>query len=208
MNPNALILIEGIEQYPKEGYTFDTPDVWEPKTEAEKKWYGAWWGGNLRGVKDYPVDLGSDKLNAQIVYSPHDYGPTVYEQPWFKGNYDYNSLYKDAWHDNWLYITENGTAPLLVGEWGGFMRDPNLKWMTYFRQLIKKYHLSHTFWCFNSNSGDTGGLVKDDFITWDNEKYNFVKEVLWQQNGKFVGLDHKIPLGDNGITLSEAKNAY
>ena len=26
-----------------------------------------------------------------------------------------------------------------------------------------------------------------------------------QENGKFVGLDHKIPLGDNGITLSEAK---
>ena len=32
-----------------------------------------------------------------------------------------------------------------------------------------------------------------------------VMEVLWQENGKFVGLDHAIPLGENGITLSSAK---
>ena len=37
------------------------------------------------------------------------------------------------------------------------------------------------------------------------EKYAFVKEVLWQENGKFVGLDHKIALGENGITLKDAK---
>ena len=200
-NPNVLIMVEGIEIYPKDikkngNFTSKNPD----------DYFCTWWGGNLRGVKDNPVDLG--KFRNKLVYSPHDYGPTVYEQPWFKGGYDYKSLYRDAWHDNWLYITENNTAPLLVGEWGGFMKDPNLKWMTCFRKLIAEYHLSHTFWCFNANSGDTGGLVKDDFTTWDTEKYNFVKEVLWQQDGKFVGLDHKIPLGDNGINLSDAKPAY
>ena len=47
--------------------------------------------------------------------------------------------------------------------------------------------------------------VLDDFSTWDEEKYAFVKEVLWQENGKFVGLDHKIALGENGITLKDAK---
>jgi hypothetical protein len=114
---------------------------------------------------------------------------------------------KDCWHDNWLYIEEENIAPILVGEWGGFMREPNLTWMTYMRELIGNYHLNHTFWCFNANSGDTGGLVKDDFTTWDADKYNFVKEVLWTENGKFVGLDHKIPLGSagNGISLDEAK---
>ena len=86
------------------------------------------------------------------------------------------------------------------------MKDPNLKWMTYMRKLIKDNHLNHTFWCFNANSGDTGGLVKDDFRTWDTEKYNFVKEVLWQQGGKFVGLDHQIKLGANGINLTDAKS--
>ena len=113
----------------------------------------------------------------------------------------------DCWYDNWFYIYDKKKAPLLIGEWGGFMKEPNITWMTYCRELIQNYKLHHTFWCFNANSGDTGGLVLDDFTTWDEEKYAFVKEVLWQDdNGKFVGLDHEIPLGENGITLSEYKD--
>lgn len=194
-NPNVLILVEGTEIYPiKKGGDYSSANA--------DDYYFNWWGGNLRAVADYPIDLG--KYQNKLVYSPHDYGPTVYEQPWFQKDYTYDSLMKDCWHDNWLYIHEEKIAPLLIGEWGGFMREPNLKWMTYMRQLISTYHLNHTFWCLNANSGDTGGLLLDDFTTWDSEKYNFVKEVLWQENGKFVGLDHAIPLGANGITLQDA----
>ncbi|MBE5883789.1 MAG: glycosyl hydrolase family 5 [Lachnospiraceae bacterium] len=198
-NPNVLIMIEGTEIYP-----VDITKNGDFSSTNDSDYYFNWWGGNLRGVADYPINLG--KYQNKLVYSPHDYGPTVYQQPWFHSGYDYNSLYEDCWHDNWLYIYEDGTAPLLIGEWGGFMREPNLTWMTHMRTLIKDYHLHHTFWCFNANSGDTGGLVLDDFTTWDEEKYAFVKEALWQENGKFVGLDHEIPLGTagNGITLSEA----
>lgn len=195
-NPNVLILVEGIEIYPIEkggDYSSTDPD----------DYHFNWWGGNLRGVAEYPVNLGQHQN--KLVYSPHDYGPTVYAQPWFEGNYTYDSLMDNCWYDNWLYIHDEEIAPLLIGEWGGFMREPNLKWMTYLRQLIAEYHINHTFWCLNANSGDTGGLLLDDFTTWDNEKYEFVKEVLWQENGKFVGLDHEIPLGENGITLSDAK---
>ncbi|MBQ8841137.1 MAG: glycoside hydrolase family 5 protein, partial [Ruminiclostridium sp.] len=197
-NPNVLILVEGTEIYP-----IDLSSNSDYHSTNKDDYYVNWWGGNLRGVKDYPVNLGQHQN--KLVYSPHDYGPTVYKQPWFEGNYTFDSLMKDCWKDNWFYIHEENTAPLLIGEWGGFMREPNLTWMTYMRQLIKENKLNHTFWCFNANSGDTGGLVLDDFTTWDEEKYAFVKEVLWQDNGKFVGLDHAIPLGDNGITLSEAK---
>ena len=197
-NPNVLVMVEGIEIYP-----IDTKKNGNFSSTNSADYYFNWWGGNLRGVKDNPIDLG--KYQNKLVYSPHDYGPAVYQQPWFKSGYNYNSLYKDCWHDNWFYIQEEGIAPLLIGEWGGFMTEPNLTWMTHLRKFIKTNKINHTFWCFNANSGDTGGLVKDDFVTWDMEKYNFVKEVLWQENGKFVGLDHEIPLGKNGITLTEKK---
>ncbi len=195
-NPNALVLVEGIEIYP-----VDIKANGDFSSANDEDYYFNWWGGNLRGVADYPVNLG--EFQNKLVYSPHDYGPTVYAQPWFEGNYTYESLMKDCWYDNWLYIQENEIAPLLIGEWGGFMTEPNLTWMTYMRQLIKEYKLNHTFWCFNANSGDTGGMVLDDFTTWDEEKYNFVKEVLWNNGEKFIGLDHKIPLGINGISLGE-----
>lgn len=195
-NPNLLIMVEGIEIYPK-----DTKKNGDFSSQNEDDYFFNWWGGNLRGVADNPVDLG--KYQDKLVYSPHDYGPAVYEQPWFEGSYDYDSLQEDCWYDNWFYIQDKDIAPLLIGEWGGYMTEPNLTWMTYLRQYIKENRINHTFWCFNSNSGDTGGLVLDDFTTWDEEKYEFVKEVLWQKNGKFVGLDHEIPLGENGISLSE-----
>ncbi|MCH4154167.1 MAG: cellulase family glycosylhydrolase [Mageeibacillus sp.] len=197
-NPHALIVVEGIQIYPTDiasnNFTSTNDD----------DYYNTWWGANLMGVRDYPVDLGSDERNAQIVYSPHDYGPRVYEQPWFEGGFTYDSLYEDAWYDYWLYIEEENIAPVLIGEWGGFMDGDNLTWMTYLRQLIAEKKLSFTFWCYNANSGDTGGLVLDDFKTWDEEKYDFVKTVLWQtDDGRFVGLDHVVPLGANGICLSD-----
>lgn len=198
-NPHALIIIEGIQIYPKDIKTNNFVS-----TNDDDDYYNTWWGANLMAVKDYPIDFGSPERNKQIIYSPHDYGPRVYEQPWFQGGFTYESLMKDAWYDYWLYIQEEGIAPIFVGEWGGFMEGDNLKWMEYFRQLIAEKHLHHTFWCFNANSGDTGGLVKDDFKTWDEEKYNFVKEVLWQtEDGEFIGLDHSVPLGVNGIALSD-----
>ncbi|HHX55181.1 MAG TPA: cellulase family glycosylhydrolase [Clostridiales bacterium] len=195
-NPDALVLVEGIQIYPKNinsnrNFTSMNKD----------DYYNSWWGGNLRGVKDFPVNLG--QYQNKLVYSPHDYGPAVSAQPWFEKDFTMQSLYEDCWRDNWMFIHDDNIAPLLIGEWGGFMVSPNLKWMTCFRNYIIKNKLHHTFWCFNANSGDTGGLVLHDFTTWDEEKYDFVKEALWQKDGKFVGLDHQIPLGANGITLSD-----
>lgn len=195
-NPNLLIMVEGTEIYSKKSGSYTSTN--------SADYYFNWWGGNLRGVKDYPINLGSNQN--KLVYSPHDYGPLVYEQPWFSGNFTYDSLMKDCWKDNWLYIHTGNTAPLLIGEWGGKIDNgKNSKWLGYMQQLIKNYHLNHTFWCLNANSGDTGGLLKDDFKTWDTEKYNIVKPVLWQENGKFVSLDHQVALGANGISLSKAK---
>ena len=198
-NPYVLIVIEGIQIYPIDPVANDFTST------NDEDYYNTWWGGNLMAVKDYPIDFGSEERNKQIVYSPHDYGPLVYEQPWFEGGFTYDSLYEDAWYDYWLYIEEENIAPILIGEWGGFMDGgPNEEWMTYLRQLIAEKNIHFTFWCYNANSGDTGGLVLDDFTTWDEEKYNFVKEVLWQnEDGQFIGLDHEVPLGANGISLSE-----
>ena len=65
VNPNALIFIEGVEQ----SMSGAMPgDVWGiPDRRDNSPYIGAWWGGNLRGVKEHPVDLGDPKMNSQIV---------------------------------------------------------------------------------------------------------------------------------------------
>ena len=169
----------------------------------------------LRGVKDHPVDIG--EYTKQIVYSPHDYGPEVYKQSWFyleddTKTFDRQSLLDDYWYDSWAYLVEENRYPLLMGEWGGWVDEEhdktgeNVHWMQELRDYMIDKHIHHTFWCFNENSSDTGGLVYDNFQKWDDVKYEFIKPALWQTtDGKFVSLDHTIPLGraGNGISLSE-----
>ncbi|MCR5731160.1 MAG: glycoside hydrolase family 5 protein [Ruminococcus sp.] len=210
-NPNLLVMVEGIEVYPK----FEEGEDWDsqPVDYARYPWspfYGAWWGGNFRGARKYPVNLG--KYQSQLVYSPHDYGPLVWEQDWFKKDFTRETLLDDYWRDSWAYLIEEKISPLLMGEWGGFIdkeHDPtgdNTKWMTILRDYMIEKRIHHTFWCFNENSGDTGGLLTNDFQKWDEDKYALVKPALWQdENGKFISLDHQVPMGKsgNGISLSD-----
>nr|BFE71453.1 hypothetical protein GCM10020092_047540 [Actinoplanes digitatis] len=190
INPDVLILCEGIEVYPKDGVSWSSTDG--------KTYDNVWWGANLRGVRDHPVDLGANQ--DQLVYSPHDYGPLVYEQPWFAKPFDKASLTADVWTPNWLYVHDSNIAPLLVGEWGGQLgQDARQdRWMTALRDLIVEKRLHQTFWVLNPNSGDTGGLLLDDWKTWDEQKYAMLKPALWQYGGKFVSLDHQVPLGGAG----------
>lgn len=212
-NPNLLIMVEGIEVYPKfeEGADWDTVGLDYAKPPYPySNYHGTWWGGNFRGAKDYPVDLGEHQ--SQLVYSPHDYGPLVYEQSWFYDGFDQETLMKDCWYDNWFYLQDEKIAPLLMGEWGGFIdeeHDPdgrNVQWMTALRDLMIDNRIHHTFWCFNENSSDTGGLIKGgtNWTEWDEDKYAFVEPALWQdEQGQFISLDHKYSVGVNGISLGE-----
>ena len=226
VHPNVLIFVEGVEIYPKDGIWDDEQTNTSPWT-GNDEYYGNWWGGNLRGVEDYPIELGEDQ--DQLVYSPHDYGPIVYEQEWFKGDFVTTNdpgakeiLYEQCWRDNWAYIMEEGVSPLLIGEWGGLtegdhvLLDLNKKYLRAMRDYIieNKYALHHTFWCINIDSADTGGLFTrgegTEFpggrdLKWNDNKYdNYLLPTLWKNSdGKFIGLDHQIPLGENGITVSE-----
>ena len=219
-NPNLLIMVEGIEVYPKfeKGFDWNSPstDYGHYGDPEYQPYHGAWWGGNFRGARKYPVDLG--EYQSQLVYSPHDYGPLVYEQTWFRNinddteTFTKDTLMKDYWYDTWAFLVEEKISPLLMGEWGGFIDskgDPtgeNKHWMQILRDYMIEKRIHHTFWCFNENSSDTGGLIAGEcnWEHWDEEKYEFVKPSLWQdENGRFISLDHTIPVGSNGITLTQ-----
>ncbi|MGI5472299.1 glycoside hydrolase family 5 protein [Streptomyces sp. CA-132043] len=198
VNPHLLVLCEGTEIYPRDGENWASTNA--------QDYFSSWWGGNLRGAADHPVDLGEQQ--DQLVYSPHDYGPSVYQQPWFQGDWNKQTLTEDVWRPNWFFLQESGTAPLLVGEWGGRLDGgDNQKWMTALRDFIAENRIHQTFWCLNPDSGDTGGLLLDDWKTWDEAKYALLEPALWQEDNKFVGLDHEVPLGGltskRGVSVSE-----
>lgn len=99
--------------------------------------------------------------------------------------------------------------------------DKNQKWMELLREYMIANHINHTFWCLNTNSGDTGGLwagfafdqtTSKTTITWEEDKYALFEPSLWQtqETGKFIGLDHEKALGNNGtgLSLSEFYASY
>lgn len=196
INPHVLILCEGVETYPMDGVPWTSTNT--------KQFHNTWWGGNLRGVRDHPVDLGAHQ--DQLVYSPHDYGPLVFEQPWFTKPFTKDTLTADVWDPNWLYIHKEGIAPLLVGEWGGRLGQDERqdRWMIALRDTMIENRIAHTFWVLNPNSGDTGGLLLDDWATWDAAKLAMLKPALWQDGGKFVSLDHQVRLGGPGSTTGKS----
>ena len=101
-NPNALVVVEGIQIYPR---NIKTNKNYSSMNEAD--YYNTWWGGNLRGVKDFPVDLG--KYQNKLVYSLMIMVlQCTLSLVWKKLTMD--SLYKDCWRDNWMFIHEDEIA--------------------------------------------------------------------------------------------------
>lgn len=154
VNPELLILVEGVEVH-------------------EGQYY--WWGGNLRGAKQHPVELA---VPNQLVYSPHDYPKSVYAQPWFSDP-QYPANLEEVWRDTWGYLVEEDLAPVLIGEFGTKYEDPSdHAWMDAHAAYITAQGLSFTFWCLNPNSIDTGGLLLDDWTTVHAGKQAALSELL------------------------------
>ncbi|MFC3126317.1 cellulase family glycosylhydrolase [Pseudoroseomonas globiformis] len=154
-NPDWLIFVEGIGNYDGQGY---------------------WWGGNLMGVRDRPVEL---DIPGRLVYSAHDYPNSIYGQNWFSGS-GWEAGLAAKFDEMWGYIYREGIAPVFLGEFGSKLQDPkDLVWL----QKITAYlagdfdadgtrdipageeGISWTWWSWNPNSGDTGGILADDWMT-------------------------------------------
>ncbi|GAC1467210.1 MAG: hypothetical protein PVSMB7_13540 [Chloroflexota bacterium] len=101
VNPRLLIFVEGIQQY---------PDVTQPGGLDSY-----WWGGILTPARAYPVQL---EVPQRLVYSPHEYGPFKYQQPFFGAHMSYEGL-SQVWARHWEFL-EHGPSrtPIFIGEFG------------------------------------------------------------------------------------------
>jgi len=140
-NPHWLILVQGIQYFSGDQY---------------------WWGGQLRGAAQYPVRLSRpDKL----VYSPHDYGPSVSWQSWF-GARDFPQNLPQVWDEHWGNLTQQGT-PLLIGEFSGRSvgADHEGIWQRTLMSYLSQRGIGAVYWAWNPDSADTDGMLEADWMT-------------------------------------------
>jgi endoglucanase len=158
-NPHLLIFVEGVQTFNGSSY---------------------WWGGNLQGAGAYPVRL---NVPNQLVYSAHDYATSVASQPWFTDP-SFPSNMAGIWDKNWGYLFESNTAPVWVGEFGTTLASTTdqvwLKTLVTYLRATSTYGADSyqwTFWSWNPDSGDTGGILKDDWTTVDTVKDGYLASI-------------------------------
>jgi endoglucanase len=152
VNPDLLMFVEGVEQAGGKSY---------------------WWGGNLRNAIASPVRL---PVPGRLVYSPHEYPGSVFAQPWFSDP-AYPKNLPAVWDEAWGSVAK--TTPVWIGEFG--TKDQTKIDQAWFRGLatyIQSRGLSFAFWCLNPDSGDTGGILADDWQTVNAGKQAVLQPIL------------------------------
>ncbi|MGF7177598.1 cellulase family glycosylhydrolase [Azospirillum doebereinerae] len=168
VNPNLLLIVEGVENYGGSTY---------------------WWGGNLDGTKTSPVEFNVDN---QLVYSVHDYPPSMAGFGWFSDSSFPNNM-SSVWTDAWGYLVQNDVAPVLVGEFGTKLATTqDTQWLNAITDYMNgdwngdgksdlaagDQGVSWTYWAWSPGSGDTGGILNDDY-TVNTAKVNIIKEAMY-----------------------------
>jgi endoglucanase len=173
VNSNWLIFVEGVS-CPSGG----NANAWDDIPDE----HCGWWGGNLSKAGEFPVRLATAD---RLVYSPHEYGISVYRQPWFDDPAFPGNL-AAIWDQQWGYLHKEGIAPLMLGEFGSTLADP--KDRTWLERLMAYTGagtggMSFTYWSWNPNSGDTGGILNDDWQTVNQTKQNILQPYLIPPTG-------------------------
>jgi hypothetical protein len=129
------------------------------------------------GAGQYPVIL---NVGNRLVYSPHDYPASVYNQTWFSASNYPNNL-PSVWNQYWGYLYRQNVAPVWLGEFGSKLQTTSdQQWYqqitaylgntTSSSTVAGQQGMSWTWWSWNPNSGDTGGILQDDWLTVNQNK--------------------------------------
>jgi endoglucanase len=148
-----------------------------------------WQGGNLMGVATNPVVL---SVANQLVYSAHDYGPSLFQQSWFNSSTTAASL--DAvWNEYWGYISAAGTAPIWLGEFGTDNTATDIQNTAagsqgqWFQSLVAYLQsnpaMSWTYWALNGE--DSYGLLDSNYDSTppSSAKQTLLQSIQFSQSG-------------------------
>lgn len=159
VNPDLLIFVEGVQTYAG---------------------VSGWWGGNLMGAGQYPVQL---NVANRVVYSAHDYATSVAQQSWFSDP-SFPDNMPGVWDKYWGYLFKQNIAPVWVGEFGTTLASTvDQKWLAALVSYLRPTStygadsFQWTFWSWNPNSGDTGGILKDDWVNVDTVKDGYLASI-------------------------------
>lgn len=187
VNPDLLIFVEGVGGNPVCSSNINH-----------------WWGGNLEPQACAPLRIAAEKL----VFSPHVYGPDVFAQPYFSDP-GFPANMPAIWDRHFGFLADQGRL-LAPGEFGGrygLGGDPaDVLWQdALIDYFIDQRICDRFYWSWNPNSGDTGGILQDDWVSLRTDKLANLERLTLACRGDALpacddGLDND---GDGLIDLAD-----
>jgi len=106
-------------------------------------------------------------------------------QSWFQGPTFPNDL-ASVWDKHWAYLQRDGNTPVLLGEFGGRSVGTDVagQWQRTLISFLKSRQINYTYWSWNPDSGDTGGILGADWKTVDQAKMDVLSAYQWPMLGK------------------------
>ncbi|CAK4663114.1 unnamed protein product [Aphanomyces euteiches] len=142
--PRWLIFVEGIAQ-----------------SSRDQAAYPTFWGENLMDVQRAPITL---PVADRLVYSAQVYSSDVSAQPYFSAS-NYPDNMPAIWDLHFGFVNKK-YGPLVIGEWGGkFHSSSDIQWQKKFASYLNQNSIGFFYWSVNPNSGDTEGLLENDWNT-------------------------------------------
>jgi endoglucanase len=162
--PDLLLFVEGIEKNPSCSGAVNH-----------------WWGGNLEPLACRSLAIPQDRL----VLAPHVYGPDVYNQPYFSDP-TFPQNMPAIWDAHFGQFMAKGYT-LAIGETGGRYGHGGSANDKVFQDALIGYltnkKIAHLFyWSWNPNSGDTGGILQDDWRSVWQDKVDLLTR-FWNGTG-------------------------
>jgi endoglucanase len=176
VNPDWLVFCEG---------TYEVVNL-GPQNGG---WVGMQWGAGLDRAAARPV---APALSGRVVYSPHDYGPSVGNWAYFAaGSYPQNL--PGVWDQMWGYLVKTGAAPVLIGEIGdmivagaaGGFETPakhaqSVQWVNAMMRYVAGpggtgsagYSWSWFCWSVNGFTGTPGSIANTNLLMGDYDTVN------------------------------------
>ncbi len=155
VNPNITVWVEGVGNSSPTGVSG-----------------GANWGQNLYQAAAIPFIPAS-----KLVFTPHSYGPSVAAMSYFSDP-TFPANMPAIWDTLFGHLIGQGFT-LVVGEYGGQYTGADKTWHDAFATYLLGKNEKNTFyWCVNPNSGDTGGVLLDDWRTWNGSKLAFLQQFM------------------------------
>jgi len=187
VSPASLMLIEGTGQLGTVAMNWGDGFATQPAIVK---------AGGVDDARPFFDKLARKPYLNNVVISPHLYPPTIstHREP----EVVTGAGLRTRLQNSWAYLTTTGfdghKFPAIIGETGSRFTDPlDVQMMSDFAGELRRLKAGVVYWCWNANSGDTGGIVKDNWVDVNWEK------VAWMQ--KATGL-HPWALGRSNAPIN------